>query len=90
MIMTFLVMYCMNTANEFKGVVSDVDSSERLTGVMVVANKTDTTYTDFDGNFKFKNDSIASLEFKYPSYENFNYILIPDTTDLQIVSSDKN
>jgi hypothetical protein len=65
-----------NSPKEFKGKVLDINNSEELVGVMVVANKTDTTYTDFDGNFKFNLDSIKTLDLNLPSYNTDSIILV--------------
>ena len=90
MIMAFLVVYCMSTPKEFKGTVMDFNNNEKLVGVMVVANKVDTTYTNLDGEFKLINSNgIQTLNFIYPSYENNNFILIKDSVDTLEIKPDK-
>ena len=82
LLLTFLLAYTFNfNNNELKGKVIDKSTSEELAGVMVILNKTDTTYTDFDGNFKFKNiNKINKLELKYISYKTDSIII--DNQDL--------
>lgn len=91
MIMTFLVVYTMITPKEFKGTVTNINNNEKLSGVMIVANKIDTTYTDLNGDFKLKNDNgINNLEFNYLYYTTKDYILVKDSSEIQIVKPNTN
>lgn len=86
LVMTFLVVYSMSTPKEFKGTVLDFNNNEKLAGVMVVANKVDTTYTDFNGNFSLKNtEGIKTLDFNLTSYEKDKTILVQESLDTLVV-----
>lgn len=86
LVMTFLVVYSLNTPKEFKGTVLDFNNFEKLAGVMVVANKVDTTYTDLNGDFTLKNtNGIKTLDFNLTSYEKNNFILVQENTDTLVV-----
>ena len=78
LLLSFLILYVINTPlKEITGKVTDKDTSEELTGVMVIVNKKDTTYTDFDGNFRFTNvDSIRTIDLKYPSYSPDDFVMM--------------
>ena len=90
MIMTFLVVYCMSTPKEFKGKVTNIENSEKASGIMIVANKVDTTYTDSTGVFVLKNtNGIKSLDFNTKFSENNNFILVGDSVDVQIDKTNK-
>lgn len=68
LLLSFLVYYTLSTEG-INGKITDKNTSEELAGVMIVVNKKDTTYTDLDGNFRFRNiDSIKTIDLKYPSY----------------------
>lgn len=57
---------------EFKGTISDKTTGESLAGVEVCIKGTSIkAYTDFDGNFSFKNLKAGEydLEVSYVSYE---------------------
>jgi hypothetical protein len=84
--LTLLVAYNLNTPKEIKGTVSDLNSNEKLAGVMVVVNKNDTTYTDLEGKFSIKDvKTIKYLDVVYPSYEKNNYILVQENLDTLVV-----
>jgi hypothetical protein len=69
LLLSFFIIYSFNYQNkEISGKVLDKNTAEELVGVMVIINKTDTTYTDLDGNFKFKTDTIKSINLNYISY----------------------
>ena len=60
------------TKKEISGIVYDKETKEILVGVKVITD-TDTTYTDFDGKFKIKNDSLTTkIRFDYISYERYS------------------
>ena len=87
MIMTFLVVYSLCQPKEFKGTVMNINNNEKLSGVMVIANNVDTTFTDFNGDFTLKNDSgINNLEFNYLYYTTKDYILVKDSSDIQVIN----
>lgn len=70
------------------GIVSDEISGESLVGVEVKIEGTDLkTYTDFDGNFSFKN--VKPGEYKlttnYISYEKKSEILKVNSTEKEIM-----
>lgn len=70
MLLSFVVLYTIATSPiQIKGKVLSKPDSEVLSGVMVIVNKTDTTYTDFDGNFVINGiDSLKRIDLQYPSY----------------------
>ena len=52
------------------GTVKDIKTNEVLTGVRIIVNKTDTTYTDFEGTFVVNHvDTVNTINATYPSYE---------------------
>ena len=75
-----------NTATTvLKGNVADEKSGEALVGVEIKLDGTDLkTYTDFDGNFSFKN--VKPGEYKVVA----NYISYEKITETLNVSSNKN
>jgi len=76
LLLSFLVYYTLSTGG-INGKIIDKNTSEELAGVMVIINKQDTTYTDLDGKFHFKNiDTIKTIDLKYPSYEKNDFILL--------------
>ena len=77
-LLAFLVYYSLTTPG-ISGKIIDKKTSEELTGVMVVLNNQDTTYTDFDGNFFFPDiDTIKTITLRYPSYNSNDLTLIED------------
>lgn len=76
-LLSFLIVYSFSN-KEITGIVYDKNTKEKLTGVTVIVNKTDTTYTNFDGVFHIQTDSIKTIDVTYPSYnkEGFNMIKI--------------
>lgn len=70
MLLSFVVLYTITTSPiQIRGKVLSKTDSEVLSGVMVVINETDTTYTDFDGNFIVNGvDSLKRIDLQYPSY----------------------
>ena len=84
--LTLLVVYNLSTPKEIKGTISDLNSNEKLAGVMVVVNKNDTTYTDLDGKFSIKNvETVKYLDLVYPSYEKNKIIMVQENLDTLIV-----
>lgn len=80
--LTLLVVYNLSTPKEIKGTISDLNNNEKLAGVMVIVNKNDTTYTDLDGKFSFKDvKTVKYLDVLYPSYEKNKYILVQESFD---------
>ena len=70
MLLSFVVLYTIATSPvQIRGKVFSKSDSEVLSGVMVVVNKTDTTYTDMDGNFVINGvDSLKRIDLQYPSH----------------------
>ena len=65
LLLGFLMLYNISGGN-MTGKIIDKSTKEELTGVMVVLNEKDTTYTDFDGVFKFTDvDSVMSIDLEY-------------------------
>ena len=83
LLLSFLVYYTLSTGG-INGKIIDKNTSEELAGVMVIINKRDTTYTDLDGNFHFKDiNTIRTIDLKYPSYSS------DDIAMMEIVNSNK-
>lgn len=65
---SFMIVYTVLNGTVI-GTVKDIKTKEDLTGVRIVVNESDTTYTDFDGTFIVNNiDSVQTLKASYPSY----------------------
>ncbi len=68
LLLSFLVYYTLSTGG-INGKIIDKNTLEELAGVMVIINKQDTTYTDLDGKFHFKDiNTIKTIDLMYPSY----------------------
>lgn len=68
LLLSFIVYYSISSIG-ISGKITDKKTSEELAGVMVIVNKKDTTYTDFEGNFYFKNvKKVYDIDLQYPSY----------------------
>jgi hypothetical protein len=63
------------------GSVKDNDTKEKIADVQIIFNKTDTIYTNAEGNFEyFLKDSIEleSIELNYSEYETRKYIFMEE------------
>lgn len=71
------MVYYSISSTGISGKIIDKETSEDLSGVMIIVNEKDTTYTDLYGNFNFKNvKRIEKIDLKYPSYSDDNLVLI--------------
>jgi sporulation protein YlmC with PRC-barrel domain len=73
---SFMIVYLIINGTVI-GTVTDIKTKEEITGARVIVNKTDTVYTDFNGQFiDSKVNEIKTLDVYYPSYDSLKIDLL--------------